>query len=171
MTLGIAGLISAYITIAIVLLSINLYSKWSWQVKAITIIITSMFYVISYFSFPPLLGWATDQALPQQFRLIAAHIKQPDKESGADGEIFLWLIKVKNLADENEPRAYAFDYSESLHEIVIKAQLKLDKGIDQLGQAKESDDETSVDVDEQRQGLKSVHIEFYDMPDPLFPDK
>ncbi|MCK5498953.1 MAG: hypothetical protein KAI77_07110, partial [Gammaproteobacteria bacterium] len=71
MTLGISGLIAAYIVLAVLLLSINLYSKWSWHVKAITIIITSAFYIVSYFSFPPLLGWPTKQALPSHFRLLS----------------------------------------------------------------------------------------------------
>lgn len=68
------------------------------------------------------------------------------------------------------PRAYELEYSNELHEKIINVNAKLDKDIAQLGEFKEPD-ETMSQVDEQRRGVKSVHIEFYDLPDPLFPDK
>ncbi len=170
MILGITGIISAYILIGLLLLSINLYSNWSWKVKAATIIITSAFYVITYFSFPPLLGWPTTEYLPSQFRLISAHVVQPNKETGEDGSIYLWLSEIENMASSSEPRAYELEYSNELHEKIINVKAKLDKDIAQLGEFKEPDD-TFNQVDEQRRGVKSVHIEFYDLPDPLFPDK
>ncbi len=170
MILGITGIVSAYILIGLLLLSINLYSNWSWQVKAASIIITSVFYVITYYSFPPLLGWATTENLPAQFRLISTHVEQPNKETGKAGTIYLWLSEIKNMANVSEPRAYKLQYSNALHEKVINVQGKLDKDIAQLGESKEPDD-SMRQVNEQRRGVKSIHIEFYDMPDPLFPDK
>lgn len=170
MTLGITGIIAAYILIGLLLLSINLYSKWSWQVKAFTIILTSAFYVITYYSFPPLLGWPTTQYPPAQFRLIAAHVVQPDKETGEEGSVYLWLTEIENMNSMKEPRAYQIDYSSELHEKIINVKTKLDKDIAQLGEFKEPDD-VFGEIDEQRRGVKSVHIEFYDLPDPLFPDK
>ncbi len=171
MILGITGIIAAYIILGLLLLSINLYSKWSWPVKASTIIITSIFYLVSYYSFPPLLGWPTSQNPPAQFRLIAAHVSQPDKEMGKNGSIFLWLTEIKNMSDSSKPRAYELQYSNELHEKIINVKAKLDKDIAQMGEFKEPDDKTMVEINEQRRGVKSVEIEFYDLPDPLFPDK
>ncbi len=170
MTLGITGIIAAYILLGLLLLSINLYSKWSWPVKAATIVITSAFYVVSYFSFPPLLGWPTSQNPPPQFRLIAAHVSQPNKELGQEGSVYLWLTEIKNMTDSPEPRAYELEYSNELHERIVNVKAKLDKDIAQMGEFKEPDDVFNQ-VDEQRRGVKSVKIEFYDLPDPLFPDK
>ena len=170
MTLGITGIITAYVLLALLLLSINLYSKWSWQVKAFTIILTSAFYVITYFSFPPLLGWPTTQNPPQRFRLISAHVTQPNKETGEDGAVYLWLSEIEDMTSTGEPRAYMLKYSNELHEKIINVNAKLDKDIAQLGEFKEPDDAFN-DVVEQKRGMKSVHIEFYDLPDPLFPDK
>lgn len=170
MTLGIAGIISAYILIGLLLLSINLYSKWSWQVKAMTIIITSAFYVVTYFSFPPLLGWATTENPPAQFRLISAHVVQPNKETGEEGAIYLWLTEIENMTTSGEPRAYELPYSNELYEKIINVKSKLDKEIAQLGEFKDPDN-VFRDVTEQKQGMKSIPIEFYDLPDPLFPDK
>lgn len=168
--MGITGIIAAYILLGLLLLSINLYSKWSWPVKAATIIITSAFYIVTYYSFPPLLGWPTSQHPPSQFRLIAAHVVQPNKEAGKDGAVYLWLTEIKNMVDSPDPRAYELKYSNELHERIINVKSKLNKDIAQMGEFKEPDD-TFNQVDEQRRGVKSVYIEFYDLPDPLFPDK
>ena len=170
MILGITGIVAAFVLLALLLLSINLYSKWSWPVKALTIVLTSAFYIITYFSFPPLLGWPTTQLPPQQFRLIAAHVNQPNKETGEDGAVYLWLTEIKDMSSTGEPRSYRLEYSNELHEKIINVNAKLDKDIQQLGEFKEPDDAFN-DISEQKRGLKSVHIEFYDLPDPLFPDK
>lgn len=170
MTLGITGIVASFVLLALLLLSINLYSKWSWPIKALTIILTSAFYILTYFSFPPLLGWPTTQLPPQQFRLIAAHVNQPNKETGEDGEVYLWLTEIKDMTSTGKPRSYKLEYSNELHEKIINVNAKLDKDIQQLGEFKEPDDAFN-DVSEQKRGLRSVHIEFYDLPDPLFPDK
>ena len=170
MALGITGIIAAYILLALLLLSINLYSKWSWQVKAATIVLTSVFYVVTYYSLPALLGWPTSQNPPSQFRLLAAHVIQPDKEKNTSGTVYLWLSKIINMTELSEPRAYEFDYSTELHEKIINANTKLDNDIAQIGEFKEPDDVFN-EVNEQRRGVRSIKIEFYDLPDPLFPDK
>ena len=170
-TLGVTGLTAAYILIALILLSINLYSNWSWKVKAGTIIITSVFYIITYLSFPYLLGWPTTENPPERFRLIASHVQQPNKVTGENGYVYLWLTQIDDLSSVIPPRAYRLDYSNELHELVINANSKLNKGIPQLG---EFDDHQNV-IDElknaPRSGQKSINIQFYDLPDPLFPDK
>ena len=137
MTLGISGLIAAYILLAALLLSVNLYSKWSWQLKTITIIITSVFYIISYISFPPLLGWPTNQKLPAHFRLLATEVHQPDKLTGEEGSVFLWLKEVEDITTLVLPRAYVLPYSSLLHEKIINVQSKIDRGIPQLGEYEE----------------------------------
>jgi hypothetical protein len=125
---------------------------------------------VTYYSFPPLLGWPTTENLPSQFRLISAHVEQPNKETGKEGSIYLWLSEIENMSSTSEPRAYELEYSNELHEKIINVKAKLDKDIAQLGEFKDPD-ETMLQTNEQRRGVKSVHIEFYDLPDPLFPDK
>ena len=62
------------------------------------------------------------------------------------------------------------EYSNELHQKIINVNAKMEKDIAQLGEFKEPDDAFNQIVEE-KQGMKSVHIEFYDLPDPLFPDK
>lgn len=171
MTLGISGLITAYVLIAILLLSINLYSNWSWMVKAGTIVITTVFFVISYMSFPPLLGWPTTQQPPERFKLIAAQVQQPDKVAGDEGAIYLWVTRIEDLTAYGPPRAYKLPYSDLLHEVVIKANAKLKKDIPQLGEMLEEGSMKADMEDSRRAGVDSIPVEFYDLPDPLFPEK
>ncbi len=171
-TLGIAGLVAAYVAVALLLLSVNLYSNWSWKIKAASIIATTLLYVVSYLSFPPLLGWPIDDTPPERFRLIAADVVQPDKASGEGGMVYLWLKGLDDLSGRSRPRAYAFAYSDQLHERLINAKSKLNKGMAQLGEFKIPDDPDVREIDAfNRTGQKAANIEFYDLPDPLIPDK
>lgn len=170
MTLGITGLTVAYVLLAVLLLSVNLYSKWSWQVKSILIVITSIFYGVCYFSFPPLLGWPTSQTLPSHFQLLSSEIRQPDKLSGNEGAVFLWLKRIEDITDYEPPRAYELPYSKNLHTKIIGAQIKIRHGIPQLGEY-EDDPDLQESAYAEETGKKSMDIQFYDMPEPLFPDK
>lgn len=171
-TLSVSGLIAAYILIAVLLLSLNLYSRWSWQVKAGAIIVTTFFYIVTYISFSPLLGWPTQESPPGNFRLIAAHVQQPNKVTGDEGAIYLWLAHIENLATGSAPRAYEFPYSNGLYEKIVAANAKLNKGVALLGEFEEFDEMNMVQVeDSARMGKESINIQFYDLPDPLIPDK
>lgn len=171
-TLSIAGLIIAYILLAILLLSLNLYSSWSWPVKAGAIVVVSMFYLISYFSFPPLMGWPTkSQDIPERFRLLAAHVAEPDKIAGTDGAIYLWLTDMTAGRSVKKPRAYSLPFNSDLHKKVVEAQAKLNKKLPQLGEVLEDDSPAQQVKDNTQGGQVSVNLEFFDLPDPLFPEK
>lgn len=170
--LGTAGLVAAYVLVALLLLSINLYSRWPWWVKAGTIVLTSAFYIVTYFSFPPLLGWPTEAKLPERFRLISAYVQEPNKATGSEGNIYLWATSVAAGTDTSEPRAYRLPYSNELHQKVSAANVKLRKGLAQLGETHESKKaKIEHPLDVSRGGQKSLDVEFYDLPDPLFPEK
>lgn len=158
--------------ITLLLLSINLYSRWGWPVKAGAIIAAAVFYVVSYLSIPKLLGWPTMQDPPAKFRLHAAYVQQPDKLTNSKGAIYLWLIDAQDLAHNGAPRAFGFPYSPPLHEVVINATAKINKGMPQMGEFKNpSDPNVTLLDDPTRVGQKSAPVAFFDIPDPLFPDK
>ncbi len=171
-TLGVIGLVSAYILTVLLLLSINLYANISWKIKAISIIAATCLYAITYQSIPPLLGWPTADELPTRFRLVAADVQQPDKQTGQKGMIFLWLKDLEDLSVTARPRAYQIAYSDQLYELVIKAKSKMEKGMPQLGEFKKPEQDTIRLVDDlNRLGQEAFNIEFYDLPDPLIPEK
>ena len=170
-TLGMTGLVASYVLLALLLLSLNLYSNWSWPVKAATIVITSIFYVIAYFSIPPLLGWPTEAELPDKFKLNAVYVEQPDKITDKDGAIYLWATRIDNLEASGEPRSYRLPYSDPLYEQVNEARTKMKKGIEQMGEVRKPG-EDAVKLDKPTRTTQiSIPIKFYDLPDPLFPEK
>lgn len=171
MALGIAGLITAYVLVALLLLSLNLYSNWSWRIKVGAIVVVTIFYVISYLSFPPLLGWPTTENPPQRFKLLAAHVEQPDKAMGTEGGIYLWITQIDDLTAYGAPRAYKLPYSDRLHEAVITANAKLKQDMPQLGELNEEGSMRAQVQDNTRAGAADAPIVFYDLPDPLFPEK
>jgi hypothetical protein len=171
MTLSLVGLISAYVLVAAMLLGVLVYSSLRWQVKAAVTAVTSAFYIVTYLSLPPLLGWPVTDPLPEKFRLLAVYVEQPDKLTESEGAIYLWVTDASQLAGKPVPRAYRLPYSAKLHETVLGAVAKLSKGIAQLGEIKEPEGGIRPIDNPGRLGQVSVPIEFYDVPDPLLPDK
>ena len=171
--LGQSGLIAAYVLLALLLLILNLYTRWPWKTKAALIVLVSAFYFVSYYSFPPLLGWPTAAELPKRFNLVAIYVQEPDKTSGDEGEIFLWATDLNKGPRVSEPRAYRVPFTGELHARVVEAGNKMRKGLPQLGEVKEEEDlgAGGRPTDESQGGQKSIAIEFFDLPDPLFPEK
>ena len=170
--LGISGLITAYVLLAVLLLGIGLRSGWSWKIKSAAIIVTTAFYLVTYFSYPRLLGWPTQEQPPPRFRLLSAYVERPDQQRNVSGAIYLWLTGIDDLSTPAIPRAYRFAYSVKLHERVRKATSNLNKGIAQLGEFKDGEDEgTALDKNVSGSGANSVNIIFYDLPDTLFPER
>ena len=166
------GLIAAYVLIALLLIAVTLYAQFSWRIKAGLIAIVSAFYIVTYFSFPPLLGWPTDEELPKRFNLVAIFVQEPDKTTGDPGEIFLWLTNLERGARRNEPRAYRVPFNDELHAKVVEAGTKMRKGLPQLGEVVDENlGPHARPTDESRGGQETTNIEFFDLPDPLFPDK
>ncbi|MGH8120281.1 MAG: hypothetical protein ACRESK_06670 [Gammaproteobacteria bacterium] len=169
--LGISGLITAYVLIAVLLLGIGIRSSWSWKIKTTAIIITTAFYLVTYYSWPRLLGWPSEEQPPQQFQLLAAYVERPDRQRGVSGAIYLWLTRIDDLSAPVVPRAYRFPYSVQLHERVLKATSSLNKGIAQLGEFEGGENgSTALNKNVSGSGEKSVNMIFYDLPDTMFPE-
>lgn len=167
-----AGLVAAFVLVALLLLVICLTTRFSWHIKGGLIGVVSLFYLVTYYSFPPLLGWPTDSDLPQRFNLVALFVQEPDKATGDSGEIFLWLTDLERGPARDEPRAYRVPFSADLHAKVVEAGTKMRKGLPQLGElVDENLGPNGRPTDESRGGQQSVAIEFFDLPDPLFPEK
>lgn len=165
--LGTLGLTLAYVALAVLLLSLNIRSSWHWSVKAVAVVLTSTFYIITYLAIQGILGWPVRQEPPHHLELVAVHVQEPDKQVGEKGWIYLWL---KPQAQNQAPRAYAFPYTSAFHEVALNAAKKLDRGVRQLGEYdKELTSQVAKVEDSSRLGQESVPINFYDPPDPLFP--
>jgi hypothetical protein len=191
MTLPLIGVGLSYVAVTVLLLSLNLTSRWHWGVKAAAITITTLFFGVSYTSIAGLIGWPSAARLPEHFQLDWAIVVEPDKLNGTPGSIYLWLeaLDADNVP-AGTPRAFRVPYSRSLADRIGHAKERIEQGMDQVGTARELDVlEGPPDQDQRLAGAPPRRddpgsagdpaafiqhmpaIEFQDMPPPALPPK
>ncbi|MEE8276019.1 MAG: hypothetical protein V3R75_02560 [Alphaproteobacteria bacterium] len=183
---AVIGIVIAYVLIAVLLLSMNLTSRWKWWIKAGTIVVTTGFFVQSFASIVGIVGWPSTSALPPAFKLHWGAIVEPNQFMGEKGVIYLW---VEELDDNNVPmgvpRAFELPYSDDLAEKLDQATKNIQEGMEQAGAAealqasggREAADEEDTDVDGDEPAGRyypeafipdeTVIIEFRNMPVPI----
>jgi len=170
--LGIGELTTAYMIVGTVLLCAFLRAAWSWRVKAAAIVLLSACYVVIYAAWPAILGWPTRQDLPEQFRLVAGYVQQPDRISGDDGSIYLWATDMAQRSGQGAPRAYRLPYTVELQAKVAEAGDKVKKNVPQLGKTEADEGRASrIPLSGRQLGQQSSKLDFYDMPAPVVPEK
>lgn len=113
-------LTAAYVLVVLFLLLAGLRANYRWQMKLAIILVCSLFYVVTWKALPEMLGWPADELLPGEFQLVAQYIEQPNKRTGDEGAIYMWVIDLAADADKT-PRAYRLPYAKQLHEDVMTA--------------------------------------------------
>ncbi len=107
----------AYALLGVLLLVICVFARIPWPMKAAAIVLTSSFYIVSFFATRSLLGWSSIDPLPPKFKLLGARIVEPHSVAGDPGAIHLW---IEALDDDNfpsgVPRAYRLPYDAKLAE-------------------------------------------------------
>jgi hypothetical protein len=126
----------AYALIGALLLIVLVYSRLPWPAKAVAVVVTSTFYLVSFVGARGLLGWASVDRLPASFKLLQARIVDPHTVEGDPGAVYLW---VEALDDDNRPngvpRAYRLPYSDELAEKTQAATNQIAAGHPQGGRA------------------------------------
>jgi hypothetical protein len=191
MTLPLIGVGLSYVALAVLLLSLNLTSRWHWGVKAIAVAITTAFFGISYTSIAALIGWPSEARVPERFQLDWATVVESDKLNGSPGSIYLWLEALdENNSPAGTPRAFRVPYSRELADRIGHAKKRIEPGMDQAGTARELDvpegptdqDQRLADAPRRRDDPGSAGdptafiqhmpaIEFQDLPPPALPPK
>lgn len=106
-----------YAVLGLVLLVILVFSRIDWRIKAGLIVLTSIFYIFDYQGARSLLGWASPEALPANFKLLGARIVEPHSLAGDQGAIFLWVEEVdRDNFPSGDPRLYRLPYNAQLAE-------------------------------------------------------
>ena len=126
----------SYALIGALLLVVIVYARLPWPAKAIAVVVTSAFYVVSFVGTRSLLGWASVDKLPASFKLLQARIVDPHTVEGDPGSVYLW---VEALDEDNRPsgvpRAYRLPYSDALAEKTHTAENQIAAGHPQGGRA------------------------------------
>ena len=124
----------AYALIGALLLVVLAYARLPWPAKALAVVVTSAFYIVSFNATRGLLGWASVDRLPASFKLLQARIVEPHSLEGEPGAIYLW---VEALGEDNRPsgvpRAFRVPYSDRLAGITQHASDQIAAGHPQQG--------------------------------------
>ncbi len=119
----------AYALVAALLLNMNLVTNYSVWLKAGVILVTSGLYLGTWFGYQGLTGWATNQPLPEKFRLIYLSIDERRSSSDNPGYIYYWIRPLDEAGlPFGPPRAYRIDWSESAAEDAESALLAIEDG-------------------------------------------
>lgn len=157
---AITALVAAYALLGLLAVAVALQSRWPLPIRTCGLVLVIGLFVASRVALPQVLGWPARNEPPPEFRLIASHVLQPDKASEHPGAVFLWVTDAHGLADAVPPRAYVLPWTAELHESVISATARLNKGVAQLGEFQPA-----------QAGPEPLSpVRFFDVPDPLFPE-
>jgi hypothetical protein len=164
-----AGFIAGYFVIALLLINLVFFTRWMWWVKLAGIVAVIALFHTTHRAIPDLLGWPTRHGLPARFNLMGLHIVEPDKSGATKGDLYLWVTELNLDGSPRVPRAFVLPFHPELQVKLVAAGTKLRKGLPQLGEIVttpfESDSATLGHTD------ALVNLDFYDMPDPLFPER
>lgn len=180
---SILATVAVYAMIAVLLLSLNLTSRWRWWIKGGAIVLTGAFFIGSYLAIVSFLGWPTRDQVPNNFLLVATRVVEPDAFTGTPGAVYLWLEELDaNHVPNGRPRAYKLGYSEELAAQVEEAQERLDAGeevegeiVEVEGEEREAGEGDPAGGDARGEGGNYLAIEFnleFDNLAPVrLPDK
>ena len=149
---------------AVLLLSLNLYSGWHWIIKAATTTLVVSFFIVTYHSYAAILGWPTKREVPQQFYLHAVQVVEPER-------IYLWGTDLERGMGRTVPRAYGLPYTAKLHDKVNKASRKLRKGLPVIGQVAVSAEVPGDTTESEQINVAGDELVFIDAPQALVPGK
>lgn len=161
---GLYGLIASYVALGIVLLSLHVYSNWSPWIKASATVLLTLFFAVTYQSYPGLLGWpVSTERLPDPLYLIGLETAEPDR-------IYLWARDLGPGLGYQQPRAYALPYSKSLHEKANEAGRKLRRGLEVIVELDPVDNVT-MKANSEETVIGTSTVRFVDAPEGLIPEK
>jgi hypothetical protein len=169
MTLVVLAISVAYVVMGVVLLCMGLTSRFAWWVKGVVIVVTSVFFIESFFATKGLLGWPGSGRLPHRFQLLWTRVVEPDRKVNDPGAIYLWVEELDdNNVPSGTPRSFQLRYSVPLADKTNKARDEIMSGNPQEGTASdlESDDQrTEAKLDQMNgpnrpeAGLSNIEIE------------
>jgi hypothetical protein len=134
--LGFVGTMGVYVVLALLLLSLNVFSVWKWWIKAGAIVVTTACFVIAYVTISSLIGWPSRSSLPLRFSVLATRIEEPNRLTGAPGHIYLWVEELnRNAVPDSPPRGYELPYAPQLADDTDAAQKKINSGEKVMGQS------------------------------------
>jgi hypothetical protein len=129
------AMVVSFLVLASLLLWVVIDVRGRWWLKGGLIVGVAVFAILAGAARGSFSGWATSESPPTRALFMSGVAREPDKRTGTDGAIYLWLIPPRSSsrnvfaydASEPAPRAYKLPYSREAHEQLEKAK-QLAKG-------------------------------------------
>jgi hypothetical protein len=129
MTPLVLALSLAYAAVAALLLTFNLGTRFGPWIKGAAIVAVSALYAVTWVNLGGLMGWASPDPMPENFRVLWISSDEPDKVSGADGTIYFWIRALDEAGlPAGAPRAHRIPWSESAAEAAEEAMARIEEG-------------------------------------------
>ena len=165
-------LVVAYVALIALLVTALVVTRLPLIIKAMLTLGTVGLYIVSYQAWQLMQGWpAAANRLPARFLLHASVIQEPNKATGAEGMIFVWVSDLAEGKPADDPRAYRLDYNKAVHSDLEEALRNMRNGNVQLGRVTQVTHRPDRPTDLTRLGERRETIEFYTLPDPALPEK
>src|SRR5260370_2920223 len=141
----------AYVVMAVLLLCMGLTSRFAWWIKGVVIVITSAFFIESFFATKSLLGWPGTGQLPHRFQLLWTRVVEPDPKVADPGAIYLWVEELdENNFPSGTPRSFKLKSSPPLADRSNKAKDEIMAGNPQEGTANAMESDVSTTMHARR---------------------
>lgn len=119
----------AYAAVAALLLSLNVATRYAFWIKAGAIVLVTGLYAGTWFSLGGLLGWATAEPMPEEFRVLWISMDEPDKSARTPGDIYFWVRELDEAGlPIGAPRAHKLPWSEASAEAAEAAMEQIEEG-------------------------------------------
>ena len=119
----------AYAAVAGLLLTLNLATRFALWIKALGIVLVTGLYGITWVSLGGLMGWATAEPLPGEFRVLWIATDEPEKASRTPGSIYYWVRELDAAGlPVGAPRAHSVPWSEEAAEAAADAMARIEEG-------------------------------------------
>lgn len=119
----------AYAAVAALLLTLNLATRFAVWIKALAIMGVSALYAVTWIGLGGLMGWASADPMPEEFRVLWISTDEPDKADGAPGTIYFWIRPLDEAGlPAGPPRAHKVPWSESMAEAAEAAMARIEEG-------------------------------------------
>lgn len=133
----IAGVVAHYALTVLLLVVLAMDTRLRLWLKVAAVLGAFTAVASSYSLVMGMLGWPIAAPLPERFQLLATHVQDPDKTTGADGVVYLWLagINADNL-EVSPPRSFITPFTDDNAEKATKAQEMINVGELVVGEVK-----------------------------------
>jgi hypothetical protein len=162
---------AAYVALAFLLLTACLSTQWPLTAKIALIALTTGLYFLAYQAHHAMMGWATKEAVPERFVLLATVIEEPNKEKNFPGQILIWVNGIESdNKPAKEPRAFKVPYEKDLHALLGEAMKKNRQGVTQIGRIEPKIGPSGASW-MRGAGNDNITIKISDMPMAQLPEK